>query len=75
MFEEWVPSCDLEDSAAKEVSTFLPDIILIPLSMMVNILILGLVSLYRRLMPMKKDGSTKGKHCIYFQMMPVTAEI
>ena len=68
---DWVPSCDLEDSAAVEVSTFLPDIILIPLSMMVNILILGLVSLYRRLMPMKKDGSTKGKHCIYFLAMAI----
>uniref|UniRef100_A0A452ZZ25 CTP synthase N-terminal domain-containing protein n=1 Tax=Aegilops tauschii subsp. strangulata TaxID=200361 RepID=A0A452ZZ25_AEGTS len=53
---DWVPSCDLEDSAAVEVSTFLPDIILIPLSMMVNILILGIVSLYRRLMPMRKHG-------------------
>jgi hypothetical protein len=53
---DWVPSCDLEDSAAEEVSTFLPDIILIPLSMMGNILIFGIVSLYRRLMPMRKHG-------------------
>jgi hypothetical protein len=53
---DWVPSCDLEDSAAKEVSTLLLDTISIPLSIMVNLLILGIISFYRRLMPMKKHG-------------------
>jgi hypothetical protein len=53
---DWVPSCDLEDSAAKEVSTLLLDTISIPLSIMVNLLILGIISFYRHLMPMKKHG-------------------
>lgn len=42
---DWVPSTDLEDSAAEEVSTVLLDTILIPLIVMVNLLILGIVSL------------------------------